>query len=590
MSRVTGEPAEQDRRPAKDAALSASASRAQSGSLAGLSIREFLTDASFAALCADLGEMTGLTIQLRDEAGRLIIHDPESPENPWVILDQDEAGPVHDAAFRAPVRVQGHAIGELIVGPGEPHLRDGARTQLTDAIGRLAASGSELCEDVLELRHRVKELGVLFRLSRLLASRETTVETMLDAALESSLEAFELDCGSIVLLPEDADGVPTTNHEGDLLLKASRGLSDGWLASPLPLSTERLFDRLVLQGEVLAVEDLLTDTRVLSRERLLAEGVRSFFSAAMIFRDRPIGVIRLYGREPRRFSTAERRLLRPIADQSATAVQQARLHAIQKRERRIERQLRVAGEVQSRMLPRSMPDVPGIDVAGRSVPTNELGGDFYDAFEVGGNIGLVIGDVVGKGVPAAIIMSAVLASLRAHAQILYDIDQQLARVNVAMCRDTLPNEFATLWYGVLDPDSLRLTYTSAGHDPPFVIRVPKGESPTRDHVKPLGVGGLVVGVDPDQDYPRYVMELEPGDVLISHTDGLPDARSFTDEKWGWDRMVDAAVDAVSLAPDVSAEAILEHILWTLRKFTGLRKQVDDETILVVRVSPEARTG
>ncbi len=555
---------------------------------AGLSIHEFLTDGSLSRLCTELGELTGLEVELRDERERLIVPVTPAPADghAWRVLDEAESGPIPPDADLLPMRIEDQTIATLVLraGPpeGAPREAEQIRARVRSVLELLGLTGTELCRDVLELRHRVKELGVLYRLSAMLAAR-TPMDSMLDAALEAAISALGLDAGSIVLLPEDADGVAVSNDEADLVVKASMNLSKDWVESPIPLSRGRLFDRILLNGEVLIVEDLQSDARVLQPERAEREGLRSFIGAPMIMHGRPMGLIRLYSRALRRFSAAEQRLLQSIGEQGGAAVHQARLLEAQKHDRAMERQLRLASDVQRRMLPRDLPRIAGLDVAARSDPTYELAGDFYDLFEVGGALGMVVGDVVGKGVAAALLMSAVRASLRAHVQNVYDIDEVVARVNRAMCADTLDNEFATLWYGVVEPNTLRLTYASAGHDPPFVIRTEPGRAPTHDDVHPLAIGGLVLGIDASQSYPKFVHELRPGDVLVALTDGMTDARDFSGQKFGWTRLVQSVLDTLAETPDATASHVLEQVFWTVRRFVGLRRQVDDETLVILRV-------
>jgi sigma-B regulation protein RsbU (phosphoserine phosphatase) len=181
----------------------------------------------------------------------------------------------------------------------------------------------------------------------------------------------------------------------------------------------------------------------------------------------------------------------------------------------------------------------------------------------------------------------VRAGLRAHAGEACAVEEVVARTNRDMCRDTLPNEFTTLWYASVDPRTRVLTYCSAGHEPPFVIRPVPGEPLTIDHVIPLKIGGLVIGVNDGETYESETFQLEAGDVLVAYTDGLPDARNFQNEKWGMGRLVEAAVEAVVALPDQRAGVLLDQILWFLRRFTGLHHQVDDETLIVVRVGEDA---
>lgn len=542
----------------------------------GLSITSFLTDGTLARLCAELEEMLGRPVQLRDECGRRVI--AMSGPTPWRIDESDVAAGVDDdLAF--PLLVQGKAIGSITLGPGEMSLSPRAAVQLENTLRFVAATASELCADVLELRHRLIALDVLYRVSSLLASGGT-IEAVLEATLDAALKALDMDAGSIVLFPEDADRMPTVDEEHELRLITSRNLSQEWLSSPQPLSRHRVFDRCVMRGEVVAVPDLCACADVLDRSRCTTESLGSFLSAGVVYRDRIAGVIRLYGREVRQFSEQDRTLLRLLGQQAGTAVNQARLLEIQAEERRIQRQLALASDIQSRMFPQRMPESTSLDIAARCEPCFELGGDFYDLIMLGGNIGVVIGDVVGKGIGAALLMAAVRSSLRAYADDVYDLDEVLARVNEAMVRDTQVNEFATIWYGVIDPKTLTLTYGSAGHDPPMLVRKRRARE---DHVEELRSTGLVIGVLPLQKYERRLCRLEPGDVLVAYTDGLPDATDFEGQRYGRARMRASLLSILKTNPGASAEAILDHLLWDTRRYAGLAPQRDDETLVVVRV-------
>jgi len=454
----------------------------------------------------------------------------------------------------------------------------------------IASASAELCEYGLELRHRLRELTVLYRLNSLVA-RTQDVTTILESALDSALDVMELDAGAIMLLPEDADGV-LSEHEKDLVTAASRHLSPEWLESPLPLSKDRLFDRLALRGETVVSSDVRVDSRVLIPDRARQEGLAGFINAGLVFQGRPIGVMRMYKRRPRDFSDWDRRLIKSIAQQAAVAVQQARLQQARKQERRIQRQVQLAADVQRRMLPREVPSVPGIDLAAAYEPSFELGGDFYDFVALGGHLGVVVGDVVGKGIAAALLMSAVRAMLRAHAEDLYDLDEVVARVNKAVCRDTLDHEFATLWYGVIDPATRRLTYCSAGHDPPMVIHPAPGRAPTPRDVEELAIGGMVVGVDPTQRYQRGVFQLAAGDVLVAYTDGVTDAMAFSGEKFGKARVRSTLLRLLSERPSITAAEIVEQVVWEIRRFVGLSRRADDQTLVVARIleRPPAMTA
>ncbi len=549
------------------------------------SILDYLTDGSLAAMCDELSRLTGVSVQLVDEKGRVISRrDPSSPtgKGAWQVEDRraDAASHTPDSTT-IPLTLEGSTIGSLVIGPGAPVLPANARDVLVRALSLLARTTGELCEQENDLRHRLKEVSAMHRVSTLL-SRATKPEQVLDAALESVLDAMELDAGAIMLLKQDADGV-ISEREEDLVRAASRHLSDDWLDCPTPLSKDRLFDRLALEGQIITSEDVTIDPRVLIPDRAKAERLAATIQAGLIFQNRPIGVIRLYSRTPRQFSDSDARLLRSIAQQAAVALEQARLLTLERYQQKVDRQLELAADVQRRMLPTAHVEKPGFDIAARYQPTMELGGDFYDYLDLNGHIGLTVGDVVGKGIAAALFMSAVRASLRAHAQQVYNLDEVVERVNKALCRDTRDNEFASLWYGVIDPVTLRLTYCSAGHEPTMVVRVPKGRPPSLSDIDVLGVGGMVVGIDPQQKYQRAIYDLKPGNIIIAYTDGVLDAANFQGERFGKVRLRDAVIRTLTNFPDATASEFVDKVLWEIRQFVGLSNRTDDITILAVRV-------
>ncbi len=531
-----------------------------------------------AALCAELSELTGVEVKLVDSGGRRIIRrDPNKPG--WELL-----GPTPVVGLTIPLTlaaIDGRSIGSIVMGAGEPKLAPDARARLESALELLAGTASELCQHEVELRSRMKELAALSRMSSLLV-RAAGPERVLEVALDSALEVLGLDAGAVYLLKEDADGV-LSEHEEDLEVRASRHLSDDWLKYPKPLSKNREFDRLAMSGQIVVAEDIANDDRILITERAAQEGLAAGIHAGLVFKNRPLGVVRLYSRTPRSFDDSDRRLLASLVAQASAALEQARLLKFEQEEQRVQRQLQLASDVQRRMLPRNVPSIKAIDMAARYIPSFELGGDFYDFLDLSGHLGVVIGDVVGKGIAAALLMSSVRASLRAHTQQVYDLDEVVSRVNSALCKDTRDNEFASLWYGVIDPERHRLTYCSAGHEPPMVVRVPPHRAPSTADIDDLSVGGMVVGVDPSQRYQRAVFDIRPDDVLIAYTDGITDATNFASEKFGKKRLRAAILRALSDKPRATAAEIVERILWEVRQFCGLAPRVDDKTLVVVRM-------
>lgn len=427
----------------------------------------------------------------------------------------------------------------------------------------LANSIARVCYQEYHARQRLDELSALYQVSTLLSGHRN-LQQILDTAAKSVAEVMKVKAVVIRLLKEDADN--------ELVPRAIYNLSKQYMNKGIiRLNQSELF-REAMAGKMVHIPDMASDARILYPDDAQREGLVSMLCAGMVFQGKPIGVLQLYTGESRSFTRFEVNLICAITNLLATAIENAQLDQTRLDNQRMVRQLQLAADVQRRMLPGSMPHVPPFEIAARYVPSLELGGDFYDFIDLDGHLGIGIGDVVGKGVAASLLMASVRASLRAYAQDLYDLDEVLARVNTALCRDTLDNEFATLWYGVLDPRTLRLTYCNAGHEAPLLIR--DGE------IHQLGIGGMIVGIDATQVYHKSLWDLKPGDMILLYTDGLVDAFNFEHERFGRSRIEDALREA---ADRPAAEAI-NHILWTMRKFTGLRRSVDDTTLVVIKVT------
>lgn len=536
----------------------------------GHSLRDYWTQGTISSLCAALSELGGVPIELRDERGFVL--EPETFHDPTGIQR-----PIPEGARVLPIVVGEEPIGSIVV---YPHDHDLTQSTLIDRLSELIAQiTSEMCDDVAQLRYRVSEVGVLYRLSSLLV-RGGRVHDTLKLTLDLALDVLNLDAGAIMLLPEDSEALPRVDMENELERFAAVGLSDQWLDNPIPLSVDRQFDRLSLAGEVVSSEDLCHDPRVLVPDECAAEGLSSFIGAGMVFDGQPIGVIRLYARQPRAFTSNERRLIRSIGESAAAAVEQARLLKMQARQRRTQRALQIAGAVQKRMLPEVTPRFPGIDLAARYQPSQAIGGDFYDLFEVHGQLGIVVGDVVGKGVVAGMLMSAVRATLRAYAEVWQRLDEVMNRTNDAVCRDTTVSEFVTIWYATIDPQTRVMRTVVAGHDAPLLLR--RDDSGVyAPH--PVPGEGMVAGVIQGERYAMNEMQLRAGDILLVYTDGITDAADFENRRFGKRRLLESALGLLQEDPSASADEVHRRVFWSMRQFTGLARQSDDETLVVVRI-------
>ena len=239
---------------------------------------------------------------------------------------------------------------------------------------------------------------------------------------------------------------------------------------------------------------------------------------------------------------------------------------------RIAGELTVARNIQREMLPKQFPD----HIFGTLEPALEVGGDLFDFYERDGKLFFCIGDVSGKGVPSAMLMSVIHSLFRVLSQKIESPSHILKALNEQLCRGNDSNMFVTFFAGCLDRYTGKLHFCNAGHDKPFLMK----ESATLLQAKP----NLPLGVFPDTYYEDQVYELKPGDTLFLYTDGLTEAKNQDRELFGCDR-VEAALNACLAVPGMSAERIVESLTVAAHSFSGAAPQSDDLTILVVQYAP-----
>ncbi|MCA9299376.1 MAG: hypothetical protein KDA28_09930, partial [Phycisphaerales bacterium] len=227
-------------------------------------IQDFLSDGSLAQVCAELSEILGTPVELRDREGRRIVAGDDPP---WRTIEDGPDAPPD--ATRIPIEVEGRAVGSFHL--VEHALQPAVAQAVVRALGWLAKTAGEICAHDLEIRRQLKEIDVLQRLSAMLV-RAGNVTGIVETALDSALDVLGLDAGSVVVFPEEA---MTREDEGDLQLVASRHLSQKWLQDPIPLSHNREFDRRALKGEIVTVEDIQVDDRIAVRDEAREEGLGS---------------------------------------------------------------------------------------------------------------------------------------------------------------------------------------------------------------------------------------------------------------------------------------------------------------------------
>jgi len=295
-------------------------------------------------------------------------------------------------------------------------------------------------------------------------------------------------------------------------------------------------------------------------------------------KDRLLGFLSLgpkLSEEP--YSATDVRLLQSVAGQTGLALENSRLteavaSEVAQRER-LNRELEIAREVQERLFPQSGPAIEGLDYAGACRPASSVGGDYYDFVSTcDGRLGIAIGDISGKGIPAALLMASLQASLRGLAiSNPPELGAMMTNLNRLIYDASPSNRYATFFYSVFDPKTRELMFVNGGHNPPMVFR---GKQVIR-----LEVGGPVVGLFGPAEYEQGIVMLQPGDLVLMYTDGVSEAMNAAEDEFGEEQMM-AAVQA---APNLNPNQMIAHLMRAADQFAAGAPQHDDMTLVVVRV-------
>jgi sigma-B regulation protein RsbU (phosphoserine phosphatase) len=332
-------------------------------------------------------------------------------------------------------------------------------------------------------------------------------------------------------------------------------------------------DRVINEKKSILVRDAQLDDAFKGRMSIVEQKVHTMMAAPLETKDRIIGLI--YLDSPfilREFTKDDLNLLAVMANVAAIRLENARLAEIEQAERIMQRDLSQAAEIQGGMLPQGAPQVDGADLAGFNVPCRTVGGDYYDFFTYpNGRVGLALGDVSGKGMPASLMMMALHARVQVLAEDPGDLAAFMTRLNKATCAKCPSNRFITFFFCVLDADTGEVAFANAGHNPPIVVRA-SGEAFM------LEGGGPVLGILSIAPYSEMHTHLDRGDMLVLYSDGVTEANNPNYDEFGEERFTET-LKAHRTEP---ATAIVEAVMRSLAEFTAGAPQADDITLVVAR--------
>ncbi|HEX7294804.1 MAG TPA: GAF domain-containing SpoIIE family protein phosphatase [Pyrinomonadaceae bacterium] len=372
---------------------------------------------------------------------------------------------------------------------------------------------------------------------------------------------FVLECGDKNLVPDGEE--PCTFKS-----EAVRGYDIDELSELHLKLGEGFIGHVAMSREPLISPDVRQDPiYVNARDRTRSEMV-----APIISNDEIIGVFDLESDQLDAYSKDDLDVLMLLAAQVAIIIEKVMLHEQLIEKKRLEGQLEVARQVQLELLPAGDPELAGYDISAYNFPTEEVSGDYYDWVSIyEDQIAIVIADVSGKGVPAALLMAFLRASLRAATHIGYATHISMAKVNYLLWESIERNQFVTAFYGILDGPNRTLSYSNAGHTPSLLVHADGSH-------RFIDRGNVPLGMFRDTRYHEYYLSFDPGDLLVLYTDGVTEATNPSGEEFGRERLAEAVKAHSNLtARDLIAGLQREVLNWTDGLGAG-----DDVTFFVIK--------
>lgn len=410
----------------------------------------------------------------------------------------------------------------------------------------------------------VDKLRMLLDITKTI-SRSLDLDEVLTLVMDTLGSIIPYEAAGIYLIEPDAAG------ESPYIFKSKviRGYRVSFeLVEPRLKLGEGFIGHVAQTGKPLISADVSKDSRYFpARGRTKSEMV-----APIISNDEVIGVFDLESDKLNAYDEDDLSVLQLLASQVAIIIEKVQLHEEVVEKKRLQAQLEIARQVQLELLPEADPQLDGFDISAYIFPTEEVSGDYYDwvkMFE--DQIGIVVADAVGKGIPAALLMSFLRASLRSGVQIGYAPHIALSKVGNLLWDSVEAHQFITAIYGILDATNRTFVFSNAGHNPPLLIK-PNGE------YKFVEYGDLPLGMFRDTHYHQHFIKFEEKQVLVFYTDGITEGTNAKGEEYGQERFAKRVLEGINLP----AKELIDFIRKGVADFTDRKFLDDDGTLFIVK--------
>lgn len=401
-----------------------------------------------------------------------------------------------------------------------------------------------------------KQLKKLCRLTQAFNS-SLELQPVLDSVLDGIVDLTGAERGFVILIDDEENldfCSARTGHQS--------------IDCPETDVSRRVIEKVICTHKALR----LLNPDAVETNRVRQTGIKQILCAPLIVQDRLIGVLYVDSLHRDLITRADCSLLEMFASNAALAISNAQHHRQEILRVRIDGEIELAKQLQTSLIPQSMPHLEGWELAAYWKPAFEVAGDFYDFVPLAdGRLGVAISDVSDKGLPSAIFMAITRSLIRASVATASSPDECIGLANRLVCDDAVDGMFVTLFYMELAPDGC-VHYVNAGHNPPFLKRADSLI------VERLSRTGMALGVLPDVSYAQRVVMLQPGDTLLMYTDGLTEALDVDDNEFGIGRLE----HMITSLPRYSSRGLIEYLEEQLLQFVENAPQQDDITLVVAR--------
>lgn len=499
------------------------------------------------------------TFESRDEILSVCVNLAD--DNSWRVFFRDNLDTDYTCRLRMPLFYRSKWSGYLDV---YAHDCDTFPEEDQDDYLKLFADSISLALENTFLNEYAQKKALENKLlidTSLMLAKVLELDEVLEAISKALKLVVEYDGISIYLVTDDdnLEAIYWQGYGGDsckdiLMTRAGEGLV-GWVANG---------------GQGLVVDDVREDDRYICAR----DATRSELLVPIKLKDKIIGVFNIESDHKQAYHHHDLDLLSTFAAKSAIAIERAQLYEEIKKQQQLESEISIARDIQQTFLPNEKLFLEGFDIAGKNRSSRQVGGDYYDFIKIEeGQTGLVIADVVGKGVPAALIMASFRASLIAEIRNNYAIRAIMKKVNRLLTESLDGGNFVTAVYGVLDSRSKIFTFSNAGHNPPILLK-------KDGDVVELTDGGLAFGIKDEVRYEERPISLNSGDILVFFTDGVTEAQDYQSDQFETERMI----EVIRENADRPAAEIVKLLIEKIIAFKAADFILDDLTIMILKVN------